>query len=182
MAFLYDFLLRFPEFGPATVASVTAPGVPPNTILSFLADAALEIGTCAWGAFSVPPATWAASTPYVLGALVSPPAANGLAYVCTVAGNSAASAPTFPTTQGATVVDGGATWQCMGPRVLSKADTGQMWLAAHKLACSPFGQQGKLQLRPTQMKDKLLSMYGRTTYGQEYYNMLRSVAAGFRVP
>ncbi len=53
---------------------------------------------------------WAASTAYSLGAAVRPATRNGFCYEATVAGTSAASAPTFPTTAGNTVVDGGVTW------------------------------------------------------------------------
>ena len=185
MAFVADFLVRFPEFGPATIGAQTAAGVPPIQLAAFLSDAALEMGSKAWGAQAVPPLAWTLSAVYALGTIVSSVPGNGLAYQCTVAGTSGTTQPRFPTgptALNATVDDGGVTWTCIGARPLSKADTGQMWLAAHKLACSPFGQQGKLQMRPSQAKDRLLSQYGRTTYGQEYFNMLRSVAAGFRVP
>lgn len=53
---------------------------------------------------------WVASTAYALGDRVIPAAHNGHAYVCTTAGTSGASAPTWPTTQGATVTDGTAVW------------------------------------------------------------------------
>lgn len=43
--------------------------------------------------------------------------ANNNWYLCTVAGTSGSSQPTWPTTPGATVTDGGVTWQCVGPAV-----------------------------------------------------------------
>lgn len=58
---------------------------------------------------------WEASTAYDLGDIVVPTAGveNGFRYECTVAGTSGASEPVWPTTEGATVVDGGATWTCI---------------------------------------------------------------------
>ena len=57
---------------------------------------------------------WLASTARVVGDMVRPTAANPtLIYRCTVAGTSAASEPTWPTTAGTTVVDGGVTWRCL---------------------------------------------------------------------
>lgn len=63
--------------------------------------------------------TWAATTAYLLNALVRPTAENGFFYRATVAGTSAASAPTWPTTIGNTVVDGTITWRCEGTRAAS---------------------------------------------------------------
>jgi hypothetical protein len=59
-------------------------------------------------------ARWAKSTAYPLGIVVNPTAGNGHIYRCTVAGNSAATEPTWPTTAGATVTDGSVTWKEFG--------------------------------------------------------------------
>lgn len=56
--------------------------------------------------------SYAAETSFVLRDVVHP--GNGYFYICTVAGTSGGSAPTWPTTDGATVVDGTVTWQCLG--------------------------------------------------------------------
>jgi hypothetical protein len=58
--------------------------------------------------------TWQASTAYSLGDMVVPAAGleNGFRYECTTAGTSDTSAPTWPTTEGATVDDGTAVWTC----------------------------------------------------------------------
>lgn len=53
---------------------------------------------------------WQASTAYALGDWVEPTTPNGFAYKATVAGTSSASEPTWPTTEGDTVVDGTVTW------------------------------------------------------------------------
>jgi hypothetical protein len=53
-------------------------------------------------------ATVARSTAYAAGAIVRPPAANGLWYRCATAGTTAATAPTYGTTEGANTTDGTA--------------------------------------------------------------------------
>jgi hypothetical protein len=80
--------------------------------------------------FAIPFGTWAAATAYraivrthELGVSMAkkwviPATANGYFYECTVAGTSAGSAPTWPTTPGATVTDGGVTWKCVGTYML----------------------------------------------------------------
>lgn len=45
------------------------------------------------------------------GTLVEPTTANGFVYICSVAG-TATGEPTWPTTLGTTVTDGGVTWRC----------------------------------------------------------------------
>lgn len=57
---------------------------------------------------------WAASTVYAQGAVVVPPTRNGHYYTVTVAGTSGAAQPTWPTTAGATVVNGTVTFQQSG--------------------------------------------------------------------
>ncbi len=57
--------------------------------------------------------TWAASTAYSVGDVVIPTTTNGHMYVCTAGGTSGASEPTWPTTDGATVTDNTATWECI---------------------------------------------------------------------
>ena len=57
---------------------------------------------------------WAASTAYALGAFVVPGTGleNGFRYECTTTGTSGAAAPTWPTTEGATVADNTVVWTC----------------------------------------------------------------------
>ena len=58
---------------------------------------------------------WVGSTNYAAGDKVVPTVANGYYYtVTTDAGSSSGSQPTWPTTIGNTVVDGGITWTCAG--------------------------------------------------------------------
>ena len=47
--------------------------------------------------------------------MITPTPVGGYGYVCTIAGKSSATAPSFPTTIGATVADGTAVWTCLGP-------------------------------------------------------------------
>lgn len=58
--------------------------------------------------------TWAASTAYSVGDNRVPTTPNGLKYMCISAGTSGGTEPTWPTTLYGTVVDGGATWRCLG--------------------------------------------------------------------
>lgn len=53
---------------------------------------------------------WAATTAYALDNVVVPTSSNGWRYVCTTAGTSAGSEPTWPTTLGGTVTDGTVQW------------------------------------------------------------------------
>lgn len=53
---------------------------------------------------------WQASTAYALGQFVRPTAGNGRRYACTTAGTTGGTEPTWPTSAGGTVNDGGAVW------------------------------------------------------------------------
>lgn len=58
----------------------------------------------------------------------------------------------------------------------AKSDQGQMYLAAHKLALSHYGQAAELvQKKP---KD---TPHGETTYGVHYDSLVIQVGSGFRV-
>lgn len=56
-------------------------------------------------------APWTPSVARLVGDLRVPIARNGLVYRVTVAGTSGATEPTWPTTLGLTVLDGGVTWE-----------------------------------------------------------------------
>lgn len=56
---------------------------------------------------------WAGTTAKVVGDVVVPVVSNSRWYMCTTAGTTAGSAPTFPT-NGGTVTDGSVVWQDMG--------------------------------------------------------------------
>jgi len=58
--------------------------------------------------------TWAASTAYTVGQIVRPTTGNGFLYMCVVAGTSAASEPTWPTTRLSQVTDNTVVWCNVG--------------------------------------------------------------------
>ncbi len=57
---------------------------------------------------------WAAGRAQAVGDLAVPAPANGLTYTAVQAGTTGATAPTWPTAPGRTVVDGTVTWRCQG--------------------------------------------------------------------
>jgi hypothetical protein len=57
---------------------------------------------------------------------------------------------------------------------MTKFDQGCMYLAAHKLASTAMGQNAKAVI-------KNAVGYHRTTYGGEFYLLMRGVTSGFRV-
>ena len=62
-------------------------------------------------------AAWQASHAYVVGDRIEPTTPNTYSYQCTVAGTSAASEPTWPTTPlGSTVTSGGATFTLLAKK------------------------------------------------------------------
>jgi len=68
------------------------------------------------------PSDWIASTPYSLGDRRLPTTPNGYEYECTSAGTSDSSEPTWPTANGGTVADGGATWTCYETHVFTNTE------------------------------------------------------------
>ncbi len=76
------------------------------------------------------------STAWRLGEIVRPSAGNGFVYRCIVAGTGAGTAPTWPTTIGTTVTDGGATWACVGTRVYRFTSDAVVWSAP--FSAGPF--------------------------------------------
>jgi hypothetical protein len=73
---------------------------------------------------------WAASTAYATAAVVRPTTGNGYLYRATAAGTSGSSAPTWPTVIGATVVDSGVTWTCIGNGVTLLSASNPSWSAS----------------------------------------------------
>ena len=70
---------------------------------------------------------WASTTAYVVGNVRRKVSDNGHAYMCVVAGISGGSEPTWPTTPGGTVTDGGVTWAEVGSHVLKLTGTIPAW-------------------------------------------------------
>ena len=73
---------------------------------------------------------WAATTAYTTGRIVRPTTGNGFLYRSTGAGTSAASEPTWPTVIGATVVDSGVTWTCIGRSIIQIDAADPSWPAS----------------------------------------------------
>lgn len=67
---------------------------------------------------------WPANSGVGVGLRRSPTVANGYYYTAVVSGTTAATEPTWPTVEGATVVDGGVRWLCRRIPV-----TGEKWYA-----------------------------------------------------
>ena len=109
-----------PASGPVgTVVTITGLGfTSPGTVtaVQFTNDAS---GT---GLVTFLPA-WQALTTYALGDIRRPITQNGHAYSVTGAGPSQSTEPAWPTASGATVVDGGVTWQEIGLTVRVISDT-----------------------------------------------------------
>ena len=65
---------------------------------------------CNFNAAAATPGYWASGIVVAAGVYVSPTTANGHLYVCTTAGTTGTTQPTWPTGIGSTVVDGTVTW------------------------------------------------------------------------
>lgn len=95
-----------------------------NTSLYSGVERDIDTATRIWDSYLQPCATqlqdgtltnpaWQASHLYADDVVID---AGNYRYAATVGGTSAASPPTFPTTLGATVTDGGVTWENIGPK------------------------------------------------------------------
>lgn len=73
---------------------------------------------------------WAASTVYEVGKIVRPTTGNGKLYVCSVAGTSSGTQPSWPTTVGQTVTDNTVTWTCAGSGVVTIDGADPIWTTA----------------------------------------------------
>ena len=65
---------------------------------------------------------WIAATAYAVGAVVQPVTVNGHRYICTIAGTSGTTEPTWPTIEYGIIADGTATWQEYGPEFKNPYD------------------------------------------------------------
>lgn len=71
------------------------------------------------------------STAYTVGDVVRPATGNGFVYQATSAGTTAGSIPTYPTTIGQTVADGGVTWVCAGRGTLVVDAADPVWTTSN---------------------------------------------------
>ena len=70
-----------------------------------------------------------------------------------------------------------SVWGMLGQPggLMTKCDQGQMYLAMHKLAMSPFGQNAKM------LVDGKKIGYRKTSYGSEFLLLQMQVTSGYRV-
>lgn len=104
-----------------SISDVPLPGaaLPPsfNTTAEELLRVAMSFATNSQDVFPV----WPASTLLILSDVYLPTVPNGHKYQVTTAGTTGASEPTWPTTAGGTVVNGGVTFTEIGSTVLQQA-------------------------------------------------------------
>lgn len=105
----------------------------------------------------------ATSTAYNVGEIVRPSAGNTYVYRCSVAGTSGGSAPTWPTTVGATVTDGGVTWTNVGRYVVKFTSDAAVWAAAFD--AGPFRYAVMYDRTPA--TDATRPLIGVITYGSD---------------
>ena len=78
--------------------------------------------------------SWAASTSYTQGSVIRPTAGNGYLYYAESVGATPVSGttqPAWPTTVGATVLDGNITWTCIGESITQfSSTTSPSWSSA----------------------------------------------------
>lgn len=74
--------------------------------------------------------TWAGTTAFKLGQLARPTVGNGYLFKVVVAGTTSGSQPTWPTTPGLTVTDGGVTWLNVGDAAVVVTAANPSWSSA----------------------------------------------------
>ena len=80
-------------------------------------DASVIINCYSTGLVTCVISDWTASTAKIADNLVMPTVKNGFRYICTVAGTTGGSEPTWPTVIDDTVIDGTVTWKCQNDKV-----------------------------------------------------------------
>lgn len=70
------------------------------------------------------------STAFTVGKVVRPSSSNGYLYRATSAGTTGASTPSWPTTLGQTVIDGGVIWENVGSAIWVLDGADPSWAAA----------------------------------------------------
>jgi len=116
-------------------------------------------------------AAWSSGT-YNIGSCRVPTSANGFFYQVIAGGTSGGSEPVWPTTLGATVVDGGVTW-----RAFSIPQAGQWWQAEFEFSgCSVTSGSG-MPVPIVTMQDNV-----GATIGTVYANYFDSTDSSERYP
>lgn len=125
---------------------------------------------------------WAATTIYTVSSSRTPVASNGHAYIVTVAGTSGGAEPTWPTTTGATVVDGSVTWQEAGLylwtptwSLRAAASEGWRWKAAKVAGNFDVAAGGGTSFRRSQTYQHCMEMARRYGGGMGSIQLRRGV-------
>lgn len=74
--------------------------------------------------------TWSGTAAHVVGDIIRPASGNGFLYLCSTAGTTASSTPTFPTVIGQTVTDGTVVWTCLGESITQLTSVSPTWASA----------------------------------------------------
>lgn len=128
-------------------------------------------------------AAWAAATAKSVGDIVRPTAHNGYRYKSIVGGATGGAQPTWPTTIGSTVVDGGVTWQCESEinditdvklAATQGGLAGATWGAALNLGTSVLS--GAANAKPVWIKVRDSTLYVQNTDLQVKTNIIKESA------
>jgi hypothetical protein len=125
----------------------------------------------------LPKQQWQAATPYALGAYVTPTTGSqtGFIYCATVAGASGVTQPTWPTTLGLTVVDGGVTWQCVDSTLQPDGDDAIVYYLNGAPAAPVFSVMNPTTTPPTAPNNTGASQFAEVTYFLRHGNLYRRV-------
>lgn len=89
---------------------------------------------------------WIAETVFIFGAVMMPTVKNGHRYTCIKGGQSGATEPVWPTTNGARIADGAAEWKEAGPDFENvfdiRAAAHQAWTVKEAKASELFDSPG----------------------------------------
>ena len=118
----FTFTADYPNYAALTDAEILAAANLPNSTLALgelLAGSVANNGVITSGAWSItantdinPYFVWAASTALTVGTRISPTTPTAYLYTAS-AGTTGTTEPTWPTTVGGTVVNGGVTFTCI---------------------------------------------------------------------
>jgi len=105
------------------------------------------------------PDEWQASTTYNVGDVVRPTTRNGFVYVCTVAGTTGSSEPSWPTNAGDTITDNEITWEAVENFSLCAVE---MTSADYAIEVS---EDGGLKIKTATKTDILVYREGEGNFG-----------------
>lgn len=121
--------------------------------------------------FSEPP-VWGNSTNYGVGEVVKPSTPNGFIYECTVGGDRGTTEPTWPTQNGATVVDNQVTWTAYEAHSFDNTEqyndptNGLVLRSSHTLLGSELVSNGEFETDPNVEWNSTYSTLASVTGGR----------------